>query len=400
MPIVDADDLVTRRAVRTTGIASLGLVLVALPMFMVSGLAVQIRAEFGFSEAAFGAALSVAFACAALSAPLVSRIADAHGAKRAIYAGAVLAAMSMVGLGVLADTWWHLALLLAISGIGVAVTDPGLTVLVARDVPLGRQGLAFGIKEASIPLASLTAGLAIPVIALTVGWRWALLVAVLPLAGLIWLMAGVDESRPTRGIRAANAQPRDISRGMLVMIVAATATGMVAASGAGVFVPQSAVAMGLSPAAAGFLLAAGSAAGIATRIGMGIVADHRVGGQFLLVAVMLACGAGSMLLGTLGGPAPVALATIGTFSVGWSWSGLLFLSLVRAMPGEPGLSAGIAIAGLSGGNALGPFVFGVIAGNVSYEAAWLSSAILAALAAALMVTVHWRIANSTPAGTS
>lgn len=384
-------DVAASRALRATAIASLGLVLAALPMFMVGGLAVQIRAELGFSEAAFGAAVSAAFACAALSAPLMSRIADAHGAKRAIGTGALLAAMAMFGLGVLAETWWHVALLLAMSGVGVAVTDPGLTVLVSRDVPLQRQGLAFGVKEASIPAASLAAGLAVPIIALTVGWRWSLLIAVLPLAGLVALLAGVDEDRPARGIRVERNHARDVTRGMLAVIVLATAAGMVAASGAGVFVPQSAVAMGLSASAAGVLLACGSVAGIITRIAMGIVADRRGGGHFLLVAVMLACGAGSMLLGTLGGPAPLTLATIGTFSVGWGWSGLLFLSLVRAMPTEPGLSAGIAIAGLSGGNALGPLLFGVIAGGVSYEAAWLSAAILASVAAVLMAVVHWRI---------
>ncbi len=390
-----------RRAVRAVAVASLGLVLVALPTFLVSGLAVQIREDLGFSEVMIGAIVSAAFACTALSAPVLSRIADTRGARHAIVLGAVLSVASLVGLGTVATSWWHVTLLLAMAGMAISVTDPGLTVLLSRAVPPGRQGLAFGIKEASIPLASLTAGLAIPAIAVTAGWRWALTVAVLPVVGLAALLPRVDAEPPPRRrhptrVPSQEDADRQVTTphpptGLLALTALATGLGMIAASGAGIFVPQSAVAMGMTPSAAGVLLALGSGAGIVTRIGMGVVADRRGGGQFALIAVMLALGSVTMLFGTLSGAAPLTLATIGTFSVGWGWSGLLFVSLVRVMPAAPGASAGVAIAGLSGGNAIGPLVFGLVAGRVSHQAAWLNSAVLAAAAAALMAVTSHRL---------
>ncbi|MGI8875900.1 MAG: MFS transporter, partial [Egibacteraceae bacterium] len=147
---------------------------------------------------------------------------------------------------------------------------------------------------------------------------------------------------------------------------------------------QSAVAMGQSPASAGLLLAVGSVAGIITRIATGILADRDGGQQFGVISWMLAAGAVAMVLGA-GGAGPLLVAgTIGTFAAGWGWSGLLFLSLVRASPGAPGAAAGVGVAGLAAGNGLGPLLFGVIAQTVSFSAAWASAATLAALSAVLM----------------
>ena len=46
-------------------------------------------------------------------------------------------------------------------------------ILRAGQVPAGRQGLSFGVKQAAIPVSTLLAGAAVPTVALTLGWRWA-----------------------------------------------------------------------------------------------------------------------------------------------------------------------------------------------------------------------------------
>ena len=58
-------------------------------------------------------------------------------------------------------------------GLANAVSHPAANLSLAREVPAGRQGLSFGIKQAAIPVATLLAGLAVPTIAVTLGWRWA-----------------------------------------------------------------------------------------------------------------------------------------------------------------------------------------------------------------------------------
>ena len=68
----------------------------------------------------------------------------------------------------------------------------------------------------------------------------------------------------------------------------------------GVFLTESAVAMGISPGAAGVLLAVGSVAGIVTRVGTGLTADRWGGVQFRLIAGMLAVGGVTIALGGSG----------------------------------------------------------------------------------------------------
>jgi predicted MFS family arabinose efflux permease len=355
-----------------------GLVLVALPIFMVGGLAVQIRGDLGFDEAGLGAAVTIGFLVGALSGPLGGRLADRLGPRSAIRIGAMLAAASMLGLGLVVESWSQLTLFLCVAGLGIALTDPGLAILVDRVVPSDRQGLAFGVKEASIPAATLLAGLAVPAIALTAGWRWSFALGAIPLAVVVIFLprvAAPADKEPTRGenpsegVRAVGATHR------LAVFLAGVggALGVAAASGVGVFLTESAVAMGMSPGGAGFLLAAGSIAGIIARVSAGIAADRIGGIQFRLISMMLAIGAVATALGGAGSSALLVVGTIGAFTAGWAWTGIFFLSLIKTNPTAPGRAAGIGTFSLGIGNASGPFFFGLIAQSSSFEAAWVAA---------------------------
>jgi predicted MFS family arabinose efflux permease len=368
---------------------SCGLVLAALPIFLVGGLAVQIRAELGLGEAALRAAFAGAFLIGACAAPLGGRVADRIGARAAVCAGSTLSVVGLVGIAGAARSWVQVAAMLGLCGLAMAITDPGLAILVARAVPVTRQGLAFGVKEASVPIATLLAGLAVPAIALTLGWRWAFAVGLLPLAGLGLLLPRVDLTKHTGPIPVGTAEVRGVAveappRAALMLVTVAAALGWGAASGVGVFLTQSAVAMGLSPARAGLLLAAGSMAGIVTRIATGVLADRDGGEQLGVVSWMLAAGAAAMTVAAAGAGLLFVVGSIGAFAAGWGWSGLLFFSLVRAFPAAPGAAAGRGLAGLAAGNALGPLLFGMAAQTVSFAAAWAGAAVVAAVAALLM----------------
>ncbi|MFZ0013140.1 MAG: MFS transporter [Acidimicrobiia bacterium] len=366
------------------------LVLVALPFFMVGGLAVQIKDELGLTEAALGAAVTIGFLSGAVSSPFGGRIADRIGPRSSIYIGCALGVASLVGLGTSASGWGLLVAFLCVGGVGVALTDPGLAILVSRSIPPERQGLAFGVKEASIPAATLVAGLAVPAIALTVGWRWAFVVGALPLALILILLPRLATTgRPTpiemSDSRESNPPPK---RRALLLAAVAAALGTTAASGVGIFLTDSAVAMGMSPANAGLLLAAGSVAGIVARVTTGVLADRTGGPQFKLISVMLAFGAVTMALGGSGNSLLLLVGTIGAFTGGWAWTGIFFLSLVKTHPHRPGAVAGIGTAGLGMGNAAGPVLFGVVAGTWSFGAAWVGAAVVAGIAAVLMATAR------------
>jgi predicted MFS family arabinose efflux permease len=366
-------------------VVSSGLVLAALPIFMVGGLAVQIRAELGFSEAALGAAVTTAFALGAITAPLGGRLADHIGPRVSVAIGSVASTIAMAGISVLATGWAPLVAFMALAGLAMAVFDPGLAILIRRSIPADRQGFAFGLKEASIPAATLAAGLAVPAIALTVGWRWAFAIGALPLVVIAFALPRVQlvahETRP------AGPSDRRIDRAMRpAVLLAATAAGLgtLAASGVGVFLTESAVAMGTGPAAAGLLLAVGSVAGIVTRIVTGLAADRTDREQLGVISWMLAAGAATIALGATGSSLLLIVGTVGAFAGAWGWTGIYFLTLIKASPTTPGAVAGLGTAGLGVGNALGPILFGLAAQSMSFGAAWAGAAVAAAMGAVLM----------------
>lgn len=368
-------------------VISAALILAALPAFMIGGLAVQIKEELGLTETSLGAAVTVGFLIGSVLAPFGGRNADRIGPRKAIYLGITMSSVALLGLGLVTSNWALLVVFLALGGTSIAFTDPGLAILISRTIPVPRQGLAFGIKEASIPAATLAAGVAVPTIALTVGWRWSFLLGLIPLTLILILLprihvgeAPVVANRSVDTASGSGGPPRSA----LLLATVAGGLGIAAASGVGIFLTDSAVAMGMGPAAAGMLLALGSVAGIIARISFGVLADRRGGTHFRLIAAMLAVGAIATALGATGVHLLLVVATIGNFAAGWAWTGIFFLSLVRSYPGRPGAVAGIATAGLAIGNGVGPVLFGLTADTWSYGAAWLGAAAVAALAAAAM----------------
>lgn len=388
--IAYAQRMRSRSAVTGMVVVSSALVLVALPFFMVGGLAVQIKDELDLTEASFGAAVTIGFIVGAACAPFGGRLADRIGPRRSTYFGSALCVASLAGLGAVTTNWSTLAGFLCLAGVSIALTDPGLAILVGRAIPHERQGLAFGVKEASIPASTLVAGLAVPAVALTVGWRWAFLIGVLPLGLVLWLLPRLDTSPgPTQSVigdSAATGSPP--KRRALLIAATAAALGTTAASGVGIFLTDSAVSMGMTPANAGLLLAAGSLAGIAARIAAGYLADRTGGPQFRLISVMLAIGAVTMLLGGTGNTLLLILGTLGAFTGGWAWTGIYFLSLVKSHPERPGAVAGIGTAGLGMGNAAGPVLFGFVAATWSFGASWVWAALVAGAAALLMAVAR------------
>ncbi|WP_172620747.1 MFS transporter [Rubrobacter xylanophilus] len=355
----------------------------ALPAFLTGGLAVQIQEELHFGAAALGLAVALFFLSSAATSALMGRLVERIGASRGMRLAAAVSALSLLGVALLARSWPALVVCLVLGGLANAVSHPAANLSLAREIPPGRLGLSFGIKQAALPAATLLAGLAVPLVAVTFGWRWAFVGG----ATLALLVALLVPRRKERGAERVAEEDRRGDAPILPLAVLALGIGLgsTAATPLGAFIVNSAVEEGMRVEAAGLLLATGSACSIAVRVVFGYLADMMSGGRLRLVAGMLAAGVAGFLMLAVGSGALFVAGALVAFGAGWGWPGLFNFAVVKTSPGAPAAATGITQTGASSGAAFGPLLFGAVVEAASYEAAWIVSAAaaLAALAAIL-----------------
>lgn len=358
------------------GVATAGV----LPVFLTGALAVQVREELNFDEAGQGLTVAAFFGTAALSSAAAGRLAERLGPAAAMRVSSGLAALSLLAVAVAARSLPLLLACLVIGGLGNAMAQPATNLFLARRVPPSQLGLAFGVKQSAIPLATLLGGLAVPAIALTVGWRWAYVLGAVGAAALLVVDPGGSTTAPPTE-RGARRGEHDTALRPLVLLAVGVGLGAAAAGTLGSFLVSGAVAEGMSEGTAGLLASACSAAGVAMRLWVGALADRRGGRHLPVVAGMMASGAlgfGLLALGSTGGLVSGALLS---YILGWSWPGLFNLAIVRSNPGAPGAATGITQTGTYIGAVMGPLLFGAVVEGSGYPAAWLVSGVAAMIGA-------------------
>lgn len=351
-------------AVATTGV---------LPAFLTGGMAVQISAELGFGAAYLGLAVALFFTSAALSSVFMGRFVERVGSHAGMRIAAVISASSMLGVALFARSWSMLVAFLIVGGFANSLSHPAANLSLAREVPSSRQGLSFGIKQSAIPAATLLAGLAVPLIAVTFGWRWAFVLGAV-IACAFALLVPKHEHPVAPKLTGGS---RKMRLRALALLTFGFGLGSMAATPLGSFVVTWAVESDIRIQTAGYLLAAGSALSIAVRVFVGHLADGMSGGRLRMVAAMLAVGVAGFLLLATGIPSAIVAGTLLAFAAGWGWPGLFNFAVVKNSSAAPAAATGITQTGASSGAALGPLAFGFIAEVASYNAAWVVCGILA-----------------------
>lgn len=371
---------VARLMVNASALTTLG----TIPVFLFSAQAVFIRSDVGFDDLGFGIAVSVFFASAAAAALLGGGLLDRLGRRNNTVMAGTLAAIGGFGVAWATHSWPVLVVLMSVLGIANAACQVTSNLTLARAVPSHRRGLGFGVKQAAIPLSIVLAGLAVPVVGASVGWRWTFTLT--GLAGVAVVASGLRLPRgPSTSTRQSVGHDRP-PMSALVAIMAAGTLASAAANSLGSFVGLWGFQVGLTPSQAGILMATGSALNIAARVGAGHRADLRYGRNLPVVAAQMLVGAASLALLSFSSPWTVVPAALLAFGLGWSWPGLLLYAVVRVGRDSPGVASGVVQAGAFVGGATGPAVFGLVAETFGYAAAWRVSAALF-LAAAILVLV-------------
>lgn len=350
-----------------------------LPVFLTGAMAVQLSRDLAFDPSGLGLVVALYFGVSALCSLPVGMVVERFGARVTSRIAVVGAAVLMAALGLGARSYVALVVLLLCGAWCNVMGQLSSNLTLARSVPAHRMGLSFGVKQAAIPAATLLAGLAVPAVALTVGWRWAYGIGALLALAALFACPRADARPPARAAKG------DRATGALAVIGAASGLAAGTATALGIFLVASAVDRGIDPGLAGLVLTLGSVVGLSARLLHGWLADRRTGGHVAVVAASLASGAAGFLLLAVPGTPALVVGVVLAFGLGWAWPGLLQFAVVRLNPSAPAAATSIVQVGVYAGGFAGPIVFGSLATHAGFPTAWTVNAVVMLVSAALML---------------
>jgi MFS family permease len=358
-------------------------VCVILPVLLASAMVVQLARSLGQNLSGLGMSVAVYFLAASLVSSSAGRVVQRMGWGRSLQVACLASGATLLGVA-LAQAWWQVAVLFVLGGLANAVGQPAANLLLFEETPAGRQGLAYGMKQAAIPMAAFLSGVAVPAVALTVGWRWAMAGAsLLALAGLALVVrASGVRSRPG----SARGWPPPLALRSLLPLAVSGGMGSMVAVSLATFLVAFAVHSGFAEGAAGLLLAVGSVINFGMRLTAGWLVDHRWGTSSSLLAGLLMAGAVGLVVLALGGSDwAILVGTLVAFGGAWGWPGVMNLAIIQRSPHAPASATGILQSGTLLGSALGPPAFAYLVAHGSYGLAWGVMAAVA-LGAGLLVS--------------
>ena len=347
-----------------------------MPVFLVGGLAVQLRHSLGMGPALLGLVASLFFATAAVTARPLATLTERVGPSVAMRVSALGSALCLFAMAAVSSAT-PLLILIAVAGVVNSLCQPACNELLMRRVPAARQGFAFAVKQSAIPVATLSAGLAVPAVALTIGWRW-----VFGIAGGLAVLAVFSVPKLAWTRPSQTARKKGSSAGLLLALLSIGAGfGAAAANAMGAFVTTSAVQVGYGAADAGLMLALGSAVGLTGRLSAGVASD-RLRPNLLRMAIGMALvGSVGFLLIALAEPALFIVGLVLGFGFGWAWQGVFNFAVAKRFPDRVATATAVTQTGVYVGGAAGPLVFGLLASHIGMQAAWLAGFVMMLLAA-------------------
>ena len=220
------------------------------------------------------------------------RLADRLGVRPSFLGGLAVAAVGLLAAA-LAPGFLAFLFCLFVAGSGWSVVNPALGKAIMDVFPVSERGIAMGVKQMGLTLGGLVAALALPAIAATLGWRYAI--------GACSVIVAVPVALGWRPLAAFNAGARGAAtiagpgdavsswwwarRPALVIFFA---TGLVLGMVQGAvlsYLPLFTIqALGFDKIGAGLLVAASQAGGAVSRLVLGAASDRWAAGPALALA--------------------------------------------------------------------------------------------------------------------
>ena len=373
------------REKRIVLVATSGSMAGSLPVLLLGATALFVRADLGFTQAQLGLAVSAFWLTMAAGGVFGGRLGQRLGAARGVRIGVAVSCAALL-LAAASPSLAVLVVAMAVAGLANALSQPSVDLAVFNDVETRNLGLAFGIKQTALPGAALLAGLGVPLLAQTLGWRAAFVGgALVGVPALLLMPRGEQGPAPRRAHGQGNAPLPGIWLFALSFLLA-----MIAVSATGAFYVESAVAGGTAVDTAGLLLAVGSAFGIVGRFVFAWRLTSSAEPLRATALIMLVGGVALAILALSPTGAVLLAVTVVALGAGWGWNGLLTLAVVGSYPGDAARASGYIVLGAGAGGILGPLTFGLVVQALGFGLAWALAASSMTASAVLLLAIARR----------
>ena len=254
-------------------------------------------------------------------------------------------------------------------GIGYGALTPSASHILIRFTPAHRRNIVFSLKQSGVPLGGAIAALLMPLIAVTVGWQWALwLVSLAALAMALvfehWRPLWDDDREPATPLAASPFKALAIIwRRRKLRLLALAGAGIVASQ---ICMQSYTIAMlveefGLPLVEAGWILTVAQAGGVCGRLFWGWYADARRDAFVVLAWLSATLVFATLGVGTLvfGWPQPLVYLlffVLGATASGWN--GAFLGEVARAAPpGQVSPATGGALFFVNVSSVAAPILF-------------------------------------------
>ncbi|MFJ5024807.1 MFS transporter [Streptomyces goshikiensis] len=356
-----------------------------LQLFLLGALGPRLVSELGVSATVLGLTTTIGFGTAAALSPVGGRVVDRIGPRRSLVVLLLVSAAALALIGAAPGPGFLLAAV-ALGGLPQALANPATNKAILAAVPPGRRGPVTGMKQSGVQLGAFAAGLPLAALAGGIGWRGAVWTAAATAAlAALWAHRALPADPPAK---AAPPHSSLVPRGAIAWLtVFSLFLGCGIASVNTYVALFGAQELGLGPNAAAGLVAVLGVAGIAGRVGWSKAArpgraewlpGWLAGGAVLAAGLLAAAPYAAPLVW-------VAAVAVGVFAVSGNAVSMV-LVMQRAAPGRAGQDSALVAAGFFAGFALGPPLFGPLAGAGRYGPGWLLVAAEFAVAGAVALT--------------
>ena len=362
----------------------------------VGPLAPFLRRDLQIDNAQIGLVMSAAAFGYTLTQIPTGWVVDRIGARWPIAVGEFVAAGCM-GMVAWSSTYASLLAFMLLTGMGCGMLMPATTQAVVVWFPRRQRATVMGVKQTAVNMGGIIGAATLPALAVAYGWRagfFAVACAAFGI-GLISLVLYRNPPRPhVQTVQAKVPATTHLAallrnRDLWLVACAGSCMNWVEMSIIGHFTLYAKDVVGLSVVAAGAALAGLETAGAICRPLSGVVSDWLFGGARRPVFIALAASATVLLLalaaaGPQLGPLfyPFGFA-LGIGAVGF---GAIFFTMLSEIGGASGAGTASAFGSTVSmvGSIVGPPAFGYIVDISSYQRAWMSLAIIGAIAVLLL----------------